>query len=116
MPDHRPEKRICCIAGDLNLPFPRCSFAANGRRARVVQPETKRARGGGRVLTAETPIFEARHVSLRFGGVSALTDVSFSVGRGELFSIIGPNGAGKTSMVNCISGRYTPTEGSVHYK
>ena len=50
---------------------------------------------------------EVRGVSLRFGGVHALTDVSFSVKEGELFSIIGPNGAGKTSMVNCISGRYT---------
>jgi branched-chain amino acid transport system ATP-binding protein len=67
-------------------------------------------------VTAETPIFEARQVSLRFGGVRALTDVSFSIRPGELFSIIGPNGAGKTSMVNCISGRYTPTEGSVHFK
>jgi len=67
-------------------------------------------------VTAETPIFEARRVSLRFGGVRALTDVSFQVGAGELFSIIGPNGAGKTSMVNCISGRYRPTEGSIHFK
>ncbi|MBF2967905.1 ATP-binding cassette domain-containing protein, partial [Pseudomonas aeruginosa] len=52
---------------------------------------------------------EVRGVSLRFGGVRALTDVSFSVNEGELFSIIGPNGAGKTSIVNCISGRYRPT-------
>jgi len=51
-------------------------------------------------------------LSLRFGGVRALTEVSFGVNDGELFSIIGPNGAGKTSIVNCISGRYKPTEGS----
>ena len=62
------------------------------------------------------PMFEARHVSLRFGGVRALTEVSFQVHPGELFSIIGPNGAGKTSMVNCISGRYHPTEGRVYFK
>ena len=55
---------------------------------------------------------EVRGVSLRFGGVRALTDVSFGVSDGELFSIIGPNGAGKTSIVNCISGRYRPTEGA----
>ncbi|HYD31283.1 MAG TPA: ABC transporter ATP-binding protein [Azospirillaceae bacterium] len=67
-------------------------------------------------VAAETPIFEARNISLRFGGVRALTDVSFSIKKGELFSIIGPNGAGKTSMVNCISGRYTPTEGRVFFK
>jgi branched-chain amino acid transport system ATP-binding protein len=58
---------------------------------------------------------EVRGVSLRFGGVRALTDVSFGVNDGELFSIIGPNGAGKTSIVNCISGRYRPTEGQLFY-
>ena len=59
---------------------------------------------------------EVRGVSLRFGGVRALTDVSFGVNEGELFSIIGPNGAGKTSIVNCVSGRYTPTEGQLFYQ
>ena len=59
---------------------------------------------------------DVRGVSLRFGGVHALTDVSFSVREGELFSIIGPNGAGKTSIVNCISGRYSPTEGRLFYR
>ncbi|WP_458096745.1 ABC transporter ATP-binding protein [Roseomonas sp. WA12] len=59
------------------------------------------------------PILQAESVSLRFGGIRALTDVSFAVNRGEVFSIIGPNGAGKTSMVNCVSGRYRPTEGRI---
>lgn len=59
---------------------------------------------------------EVRGVSLRFGGVRALTDVSFAINEGELFSIIGPNGAGKTSIVNCISGRYKPTEGQLFYQ
>ena len=59
---------------------------------------------------------EVRGVSLRFGGVRALTDVSFAINEGELFSIIGPNGAGKTSIVNCISGRYKPTEGQLFYR
>ncbi len=68
--------------------------------------------------TASEPeiVLEADHVSLSFGGVHALADVSFQVRRRELFSIIGPNGAGKTSMVNCISGRYAPTEGRVLHK
>src|SRR6185503_21221129 len=61
-------------------------------------------------------LLELDRVSLRFGGVSALTDVSCQVSRGELYSIIGPNGAGKTSMLNCISGRYRPTAGRVHFK
>src|SRR3982074_856157 len=59
---------------------------------------------------------EVRGISLRFGGVRALTDVSFDVNEGELFSIIGPNGAGKTSMVNCVSGRYRPSEGQLRYR
>jgi branched-chain amino acid transport system ATP-binding protein len=63
-----------------------------------------------------TYALEVQGVSLRFGGVRALTDVSFAVNEGELFSIIGPNGAGKTSIVNCISGRYTPTEGQLFYQ
>jgi branched-chain amino acid transport system ATP-binding protein len=63
-----------------------------------------------------TPILQARDISLRFGGVQALTEVGFEVRPGELFSIIGPNGAGKTSMLNCISGRYSPTSGSVLFK
>jgi branched-chain amino acid transport system ATP-binding protein len=60
-------------------------------------------------------ILELDRVSLRFGGVNALADVSCRVNRGELFSIIGPNGAGKTSTLNCISGRYRPTSGRVVY-
>src|SRR5262249_4701678 len=55
-------------------------------------------------------------ISLRFDGVQALADVSFTVDEGELFSIIGPNGAGKTSMVNCISGRYRPTSGQIMFR
>jgi branched-chain amino acid transport system ATP-binding protein len=65
------------------------------------------------VASAPTPILEVRDVSLGFGGVRALTEVSFHVNQGELFSIIGPNGAGKTSMLNCVSGRYKPTAGRV---
>lgn len=55
-------------------------------------------------------------VSLRFGGLVALNDVSFKVRTGELFSVIGPNGAGKTSLMNCISGRYRPTSGSLTFE
>jgi branched-chain amino acid transport system ATP-binding protein len=67
-------------------------------------------------LAEAAPILSADNVSLRFGGVRALTDVSFAVRQGEIFSIIGPNGAGKTSMVNCVSGRYRPTEGRVTFE
>jgi branched-chain amino acid transport system ATP-binding protein len=67
-------------------------------------------------MTADTPILELDNVSLRFGGVRAMTDVSCRVYNGELFSIIGPNGAGKTSTLNCISGRYRPTSGRILHK
>jgi len=53
-------------------------------------------------------------VTLRFGGVTALTDVCFSVMPGELFAIIGPNGAGKTSIFNCLNGIYRPQEGRIY--
>lgn len=70
--------------------------------------------GGKGDVVAEPPILEADRVSLRFGGVRALTDVSFAIRRGEIFSIIGPNGAGKTSTFNCISGVYRPQAGTIH--
>ena len=54
-------------------------------------------------------------VSLRFGGVYALQDVTMHVAPGELVAIIGPNGAGKTSLINCISGVYRPWAGSVRF-
>lgn len=61
------------------------------------------------------PILKVDQISLAFGGIKALTDVSFNVERGAVFSIIGPNGAGKTSMLNCISGRYRPNAGTIHF-
>jgi branched-chain amino acid transport system ATP-binding protein len=64
----------------------------------------------------DASLFEARNVSLQFGGVQALTNVGFAVRQGELFSVIGPNGAGKTSLVNCISGRYRPTAGKIFFR
>jgi len=54
-------------------------------------------------------------VTLKFGGITALNDVSFEVKPQTLYAIIGPNGAGKTSIFNCISGIYRPTQGSVTY-
>ena len=56
------------------------------------------------------------HISLSFGGVKALTDISFSIREKEVFAIIGPNGAGKTSMLNVINGFYHPQEGGITYK
>jgi len=60
-------------------------------------------------------LLEVQQVSLRFGGVQVLHDVSFTVEEKEIFSLIGPNGAGKTSMLNCISGLYKPSSGSIRF-
>ena len=56
------------------------------------------------------------HVSLSFGGVKAITDVSFDIRKGEIRAIIGPNGAGKTSMLNVINGFYHPQKGQITFK
>jgi branched-chain amino acid transport system ATP-binding protein len=61
-------------------------------------------------------ILEAKNVFLSFHGVAALTNVSFQVRKGEIFSIIGPNGAGKTCMMNCINGLYRPKKGQLILK
>ena len=60
-------------------------------------------------------ILEVKNISLSFGGVKALTDVSFDIKQGEVRAIIGPNGAGKSSILNVISGFYHPQEGEVWF-
>jgi branched-chain amino acid transport system ATP-binding protein len=61
-------------------------------------------------------LLDVRAVSLAFGGVKAITDISFDVRKGEIRAIIGPNGAGKTSMLNVINGFYTPQQGSITFR
>ena len=65
---------------------------------------------------AAEPILQVKDVSLRFGGVQALSEVSFDVRRGEVRAIIGPNGAGKSSMLNVINGFYHPQDGTITFK
>ena len=60
-------------------------------------------------------LMEMKSITLRFGGVKAITDVSFDIREGEIRAIIGPNGAGKSSMLNVISGFYVPQEGEVWF-
>ena len=61
-------------------------------------------------------VMEMKNITLRFGGVVAIKDISFDIREGEIRAIIGPNGAGKSSMLNVISGFYVPSEGEVWYK
>lgn len=64
-------------------------------------------------MTAGQPILQVEGLSVAFGGVKAVNDVSFAVRAGEVFTLIGPNGAGKTSLFNLISRLYTPTRGRI---
>jgi branched-chain amino acid transport system ATP-binding protein len=57
------------------------------------------------------PVLTVDHLTMRFGGLVAVNDLSFRVGRGDITGLIGPNGAGKTTVFNCITGFYKPTEG-----
>ena len=61
-------------------------------------------------------LLDISHVTLTFGGVQALDDVSFDICKGEIRAIIGPNGAGKSSMLNVINGFYQPQQGTITYK
>ena len=61
-------------------------------------------------------ILDVNNISLSFGGVKALTDISFNVREHEIRAIIGPNGAGKSSMLNCINGVYTPQKGAITFR
>ena len=57
------------------------------------------------------PVLKVDHLTMRFGGLTAVDDVSFEAGRSDITALIGPNGAGKTTVFNCITGFYKPTEG-----
>jgi len=72
-----------------------------------------RATAGRRVGAV---ILDVQNISLSFGGVKALADVSFDVREGEVRAIIGPNGAGKSSMLNCINGVYQPQHGTISFR
>ena len=61
-------------------------------------------------------VLDVKNISLAFGGVKALTDISFDVREHEIRAIIGPNGAGKSSMLNCINGVYTPQTGTISFR
>src|SRR3990170_2676245 len=59
------------------------------------------------------PLLTVDHLSMRFGGLVAVNDLSFTAGRGDITALIGPNGAGKTTVFNCITGFYKPTGGRI---
>jgi branched-chain amino acid transport system ATP-binding protein len=76
------------------------------------QPESRPASG----RAVGDVILDVQNISLAFGGVKALADISFDVREHEIRAIIGPNGAGKSSMLNCINGVYQPQQGSITFR
>jgi branched-chain amino acid transport system ATP-binding protein len=66
--------------------------------------------------SAHDPVIDIQHLSMRFGGLVALDDLSMQAGRGEITAVIGPNGAGKTTVFNCVTGFYRPTEGMIRLR
>jgi branched-chain amino acid transport system ATP-binding protein len=64
----------------------------------------------------KNPILTVEHLTMRFGGLVAINDLSFTVGRNDITALIGPNGAGKTTVFNCITGFYKPTEGRLTFR
>ncbi|MEJ2292965.1 MAG: ABC transporter ATP-binding protein [Deinococcales bacterium] len=67
-------------------------------------------------MSGGTVLFEARHVTKRYGGLVAVSDVSFQHREGEILGLIGPNGAGKTTLINLISGTQEPTSGALLFE
>ena len=70
----------------------------------------------GRKFKIGKSILEVKNISLSFGGVKAITDISFDIFEHEIRALIGPNGAGKSSLLNCINGIYKPQEGQILFK
>src|SRR4029077_18877674 len=103
---------MCARAGVMNSG--RYSLRSSGRND---DDEGHGAtRPGGRDIAAGDVLLAVEDVSLAFGGVKAVTGVSFDIRKGEIRAIIGPNGAGKTSMLNVINGFYHPQEGRITFK
>ena len=66
--------------------------------------------------TGDEPILAVQNLTLKFGGLTALDDVSFHINPGEILGLIGPNGAGKTTCFNAVTGVYRPTSGDIHFQ
>ena len=64
-------------------------------------------------MTATSPVLDIKALTMDFGGLRALDDISIQVNKGEIVALIGPNGAGKTTFFNCITGMYEPTKGDM---
>ncbi len=102
------------IREDAGRSFFRANIHDTRDQAMLALGELRRRRRDA-LPAAEDTFLRVENVSLRFGGVTAITAVSFEINRGEISSIIGPNGAGKSSMLNVINGIYRPQEGIITF-
>ena len=75
---------------------------------RSAMPESRRA-----TSASSPPLLRVDHLHMRFGGLVAVNELSFTVARSAITALIGPNGAGKTTVFNCITGFYKPTAGRI---
>ena len=87
-----------------------------GTKTKVKTKSKKKIMTQGRKFKIGKPILEVKNISLSFGGVKAITNISFDVLEHEIRALIGPNGAGKSSLLNCINGIYKPQEGKILFK
>lgn len=92
------------LTGGRSIPWP---FARSGKPSSDLRAAAPMAAGD------QDATLEARNVSVQFGGLAAISDVSFSMRRDEVFGLIGPNGAGKSTMVNVLTGFQKPTRGTI---
>jgi branched-chain amino acid transport system ATP-binding protein len=83
----------------------------NALADRAARPGTQRSERAAHA--GSPPLLRVDHLNMRFGGLVAVNDLSFTVARADITALIGPNGAGKTTVFNCITGFYKPTEGRI---
>src|SRR5207247_5364705 len=109
--DHRarghPHAALRARDGGDDAGAPGGTAALGGAQARI---------DGARMSAAASPILAVAHVSKHFGGLTALSDVSFAINAGEIYGLIGPNGAGKTTLFNVLTGIYPQDEGRFHFE
>ncbi len=128
-PHPRPQSHL--RSGFRPSPLPHASVRARHGRDHAVAPARDRvvantfdpARAGRQRRSSQgaprmsswqkDPVLKVEHLTMRFGGLTAVDDVSFECGRHDITALIGPNGAGKTTVFNCITGFYKPTEGMI---